>query len=60
MNEMLKFMLKPDKQMHGQMHKQTHIWKAFTISQPQPFSWFYAFHGLSLQSEAIAPIIREK
>ena len=36
MNEMLRFMLKPDKRTHGCMHKQTHVWKAFTISRPQP------------------------
>ena len=48
MNEMLRFMLKPDKWKHGQMHKQAYVWKAFTIYQT------YAFHGLSLQSEAIA------
>ena len=51
---MLRFMLKPAKRTQGWMHKQTHVWKAFTISRPQPF------HGLSLQSEAIAPIISEK
>ena len=49
---MLRFMLKPDKRMHVRMHKQTHIWKAFTMSRPRPLQ--------SLQSEAIAPIIREK
>ena len=56
MNEMLRYMLKPDKQAHGRMHKQTHVWKAFTISRAQPMLFM-----VSLQSEAIAPkIIREK
>ena len=50
-------MLKPDKRTHGRMHKQMHtrmegIYNLLTTA--------FAFHGLSLQSEATAPIIREK
>ena len=56
MNEMLRFMLKPDKRTHGRMHKQTHVVEGvYNLSTTT-----YAFHGPSLQSEAIAPIVREK
>ena len=49
------FMLKPDKRTHGRMHKQTRMEGVYNLSTTT-----YTFHGLSLQSEAIAPIIREK
>ena len=53
MNEMLRFMLKPDKQMAAQTDiRMERVYNQSTTT--------YAFHGLSLQSEAIAPIIREK
>ena len=43
-------------QTNGCTHKQMHVWKVFYNLSTMAF----AFHGLSLHSEAIAPIIREK
>ena len=51
---MLRFMLKPDKQTHGRIHKHTHMEGVYNLLMTT-----CAFYGLSLQSEAIAPIIRE-
>ena len=46
-------MLKPDKRTRGRMHKQTHVWEGvYNLSTTT-----YAFHGLSLQSEAIALVL---
>ena len=53
MNEMLRFMLKPDKRMDAQTD--TRMEGIYNFSTTT-----YAFHGLSLQSETNAPIIREK
>ena len=50
---MLRFMLKPDKRTDAQTD--THMEGVYNLSTTT-----YAFHGLCLQSEAIAPIIREK
>ena len=50
MNEMLRFMLKPDKRTHVQTD--TRMEGVYNLTTTT-----YAFHDLSLQSEAIAPII---
>ena len=57
MNEMLRFMLKPDARTHAQTDAQTDTYMEgiYNLS-----SRAFAFNGLSLQSEATAPIIREK
>ena len=52
-NEMLRFMLKPDKRTHGCTDTcMEGIYNRSTTA--------FAFHDLSLQSEATASLIREK
>ena len=50
---MLRFMLKPDKRTDAQTD--TRMKGFYNLSTTA-----FTFHGLSLQSETIAPIIREK
>ena len=55
MNEMLRYMLKPDKDAWTDAQTDTRMEGVYNL-----LTTTYAFHGLSLQSEAIAPKIREK